>query len=39
MLNRKIFSRLETKAMVFCRDNLSVNGKITYYPLYMAMFL
>ena len=26
-------------AMVFCRENLFVEDKITYYPLYMAMFL
>ncbi|MBQ7422443.1 MAG: ATP-binding protein [Prevotella sp.] len=28
-----------SRAMVFCRENLFVEGKITYYPLYMAMFL
>lgn len=28
-----------SRAMVFCRENLMVEGPITYYPLYMAMFL
>ena len=28
-----------SRAMVFCRENLFVEDKITYYPLYMAMFL
>lgn len=28
-----------SRAMVFCRENLFVEGRITYYPLYMAMFL
>ena len=28
-----------SRAMVFCRENLFVDDKITYYPLYMAMFL
>lgn len=28
-----------SRAMVFCRENLFVEDNITYYPLYMAMFL
>lgn len=28
-----------SRAMVFCRENLMVEGPITYYPLYMSMFL
>lgn len=27
------------QAFVFCNDNISVNGKIVYYPVYMIMFL
>ena len=28
-----------SRAMVFCRENIMTEGPITYYPLYMAMFL
>lgn len=28
-----------SQAMVFCNDNVSCNGKIIYYPVYMIMFL
>ena len=28
-----------SKAMVFCRENISRAGRIIYYPLYMAMFI
>lgn len=28
-----------SRAMVFCRENLFIEDKITYYPFYMAMFL
>ena len=27
------------EAMVFCMDNVKTDGKITYYPMYMIMFL
>lgn len=27
------------EAMVFCMDNVKVDGKITYYPMYMIMFV
>lgn len=25
--------------MVFCNDNVSVKGPVTYFPVYMLMFL
>lgn len=28
-----------SRAMVFCRENIMTEGPITYYPLYMAIFL
>lgn len=38
MIKRKIDNRIESE-MVFCNDNVSVKGPVTYYPIYMLMFL
>lgn len=38
MIKRKIDNRIESE-MVFCNDNISVKGPVTYFPVYMLMFL
>lgn len=38
MIKRKIDNRIESE-MVFCNDNVSVKGPVTYFPIYMLMFL
>lgn len=38
MIKRKIDNRIESE-MVFCNDNVSVKGPVTYFPVYMLMFL
>ena len=38
MIKRKIDNRIESER-VFCNDNVSVKGPVTYFPVYMLMFL
>lgn len=38
MIKRKIDNMIESE-MVFCNDNVSVKGPVTYFPVYMLMFL
>lgn len=38
MIKRNIDNRIESE-IVFCNDNVSVKGPVTYFPVYMLTFL